>query len=155
MTGFEEAVRSSDDLRDGLRTGLDALLPADKNRLMVTHSRRLRGSVDIDGHLRSKHPQSPRWDYAVGYQAVEDETSTEKVYWVEVHSATEGEVSAVLEKLRWLQEWISKNAPRLSKMEGEFVWIASGKTSISPTSPKRRLMAKAGLKLVGGKLKIG
>ena len=53
-----------------------------------------------------------RWDYGLGYQPA---NGREQAVWVEVHSATTKEVSAVLRKLGWLRDWLEEHAEQLNK----------------------------------------
>ncbi|MFM7931910.1 MAG: hypothetical protein ACKO9Q_29720, partial [Pirellula sp.] len=74
---------------------------------------------------------------------------------VEVHPATEGEVSKVVKKLAWLKSFINAEVAELAQIKSRIFWISSGKTSISPTSKKRRILALNGIELAGKKLRIG
>jgi hypothetical protein len=93
--------------------------------------------------------------YLIGYQFTEGRKVTEWVYMVEVHPATEGEVSKVIKKLAWLKSFINAEVSELNQIKSRTFWISSGKTAISPTSKKRRILAANGIELVGKKLRLG
>jgi hypothetical protein len=69
----------------------------------------------------------------------------EMIYWVEIHPATEREIKNVIAKLRWLKTWLRDHAPNLNRMRCEFLWLSSGRTSLSPSAPQRKRMAQHGL----------
>ena len=154
MSRFQDAVEKSPEIKDAYCAGLQALQAVDRRRVDVQDTQSISGSVNIDGHLSGRYPQDPRWDYAIGYKIVDGKSAFETIYWAEVHPATEGNVNDVLAKLKWLKSWMETQARELRSIQSKFVWIASGKTAISPTSQKRKQMAEAGLTLAGGKLRI-
>ncbi len=69
--------------------------------------------------------------------------------WVEVHTATTREVSAVIRKLEWLRAWLRTEAAQLNRLTGHvgqdsFVWIASNGDHIPRNSSQfRRLQLTA------------
>ena len=123
-----------------------------KHRRYVTceDPQRLTGSIDLDSALAQQpgYAHAPRWDYGLGYRP---ENGPEQAVWVEVHSATTKEVSAVLRKLRWLRDWLNGNAEGLKRMTyagGEdvrFVWIASSGVKILKNSSKARRLSQNGI----------
>jgi hypothetical protein len=113
---------------------------------------RLAGSVDLDAALADKFPNDARWDYGIGHQPAD--AKGEMVYWVEIHPATSGEVKVVLAKLAWLKRWLQASAPRLRKMRRAFVWVSSGKTSFTLSSPQQKQFALLGLRHRGRAFKI-
>ncbi|MFM8260985.1 MAG: hypothetical protein ACKN9S_01780 [Pirellula sp.] len=157
MSRFQKVVQKSESIKAAYRDGLGALIETDRNRIEVANIRHLTGSVDIDNHLRNLEPyrNATRWDYLIGYQYNDGRKVTEVVYIVEVHPATEGEVSKVVKKLAWLKSFINAEVAELAQIKSRIFWISSGKTSISPTSKKRRILALNGIELAGKKLRIG
>ena len=144
---FREAVEIIPSLGQAWQTGLSALRSVDRERIRAEDTRRLKGSVDLDSTLQSTLPNDPRWDYAIGYQHTN--LRAEAVYWVEVHPASDGEIKVVLKKLEWLKQWLRETAPRLNSMRREFIWISSGKTSLTLTAPQQKQFALQGLQHKG------
>ena len=149
---FERAVRAEPPPVDGAYCkGMRAL--EKKHRKLVTceDPRRLTGSIDLDSALarRPCHASAARWDYGLGYRPPEEKR--EQAVWVEVHSATTGEVTAVFKKLRWLRDWLNAGAGRLKRMTDRadsdirFVWIASAGVKIPRNSPQARLLSQSAI----------
>ena len=117
-------------------------------------ARDLQRSTTVDGEHRSglKQPgyaSTARWDYGLGYRP--PAARREQAVWIEVHSATTGEVSAVLRKLQWLRDWLNNGAGRLKRMTDRadsdirFVWIASNGVNIPPNFPQARRLSKSAI----------
>ena len=147
---FKEAVEAAPHpVREKFRFGKQAL-NGHRNRVNCADSRRLTGSIDLDSALKREQPHATRWDYGLGYKPPR---GREQAIWVEVHSATTGEVSKVLEKLQWLKDWLNGEAEdlkRLTDRAGEdirYVWIASGKVRIPSHMPQARRLNQSGLPL--------
>ena len=149
---FKQAVEGTPEIADAWKAGLQALPAVDRQRIDVRKTRSLSGSVNLDSTLRSNYPSESRWDYGVGYRT--GGRNGETVYWVEVHPATSGDVSVVLRKLDWLKQWLHDKAPKLNGMRKEFVWISSGKTSFTSSSPQAKRIAAHGFRHSGGRLRI-
>jgi hypothetical protein len=95
--------------------------------------------------LEDALPNAPRWDYGVG---VAQGGVGDKIHWVEVHPATDGDVKDVLRKLAWLRTWLRENARHLLAMtaaEKGFVWIATKDIGFRPGSPKAKQLEAQGL----------
>jgi hypothetical protein len=144
---FKDAVERTPDLQDAWRRGFQALLAADRRHVEAEATRRLAGSVNVDAALAEDYPNEPRWDYAVGHRPANG--SGEVVYWIEIHPASSGEVSVVLNKLAWLKRWLQKAAPELRAMRKSFVWVSSGRTSFTLSSPQQKQFALHGLRHTG------
>lgn len=144
---FRAGTAACADLKPYYRRGLRGLRVADRVRICASDPRKLTGSIDIDSALKQRLPAAPRWDYAIGYEP--DSGRDEVVHWVEVHPATDGEVGTVKRKLAWLKHWMRENARELAAMERRFIWVASGRSALSPVSPARRSLAQAGCRFVG------
>jgi hypothetical protein len=144
---FKDAVEATPDLQNAWRSGLRALRRTDRQHVDAQDGRRLAESVDVDSALAAKCPTDPRWDYGVGYDPVD--ASGETVYWIEIHPARSGEIDRVLARLAWLKAWLAASAPRLHVMRKAFVWISSGKTSFTLSSPQQKRFALVGLRHVG------
>jgi len=148
---FRNAVQQTALLAGAFRPGLQALRSSDRRRVKAD-SQRLTGSVCLDQALKQACQNDPRWDYGIGYR--ESKQGNEMVCWLEVHPATQGEIKKVAEKLQWLKNWLSQQAPRLHAIKRRFVWIASGKVAISPRAPGLRKLAQKGLRFGGRRLKL-
>lgn len=144
---FREAVEITPSLGQGWQKGLAALRSVDRERVHAEDTRRLKGSVDLDSTLKSTLPNDPRWDYGIGYHHTNLRADT--VYWVEVHPASDGEIKVVLKKLAWLKQWLCESAPKLKSMRREFIWISSGKTSLTLSAPQQKQFALQGLQHKG------
>jgi hypothetical protein len=101
--------------------------------------------VDLDAALRESLPNDHRWDYSIG---VEHKPTVDKVHWVEVHPAGEGEVREVLLKHKWLKTWLSQNARQMLRMTRElngYVWIATKGIGFRQGSPKAKQLQAQGI----------
>ncbi len=144
---FRAAVEASEILRPHLNAGLQALLSVDSDRIRAKHTRRITGSVNLDTALAASLPNSPRWDYGVGYRL--KNSTSDIVHWIEVHPATDREAGIVVKKLAWLKQWIAADAQKLSCLDPRYIWISSGSTRLTPTAPALRQLAQLGCKNVG------
>ena len=123
--------------------GKKALEGRHRRLVNCAEPRRIMGSVNLDATLAktSTYASEPRWDYGLGYKA---EGHPECAVWVEVHTATTGEVSRVLQKLKWLKDWLNSNADELRKLteladvENRYFWIASNGVHIPRNSRQAR-----------------
>ena len=155
---FREAVEDAPPPVNGAyRAGIQALEPGiqalerrHRERVTCGDSRRLTGSIDLDKALEREpgYANAARWDYGVGYRP---RNGPEQAVWVEVHSATTREVSAVLRKLQGLRDWLNGNAAQLMRMtnasaeDRRYVWIASASVRIPGNSPQARLLNMSGI----------
>ena len=76
------------------------------------------------------------------------------LYWVELHTASDSEVKVVIRKALWLLEWFKGAGQGLAAFERDIVWVSSGPTYLTPTASQKKQMAQAGLRQVGGMLRI-
>ena len=139
---FRKAVKACPDLT--LRDGLQAVSPANRERIRPKDTRSVTGSVDIDEDLRELLPTDNRWDYAVGYRGNENR---EKAFFIEVHSAEPSEIRCVVRKAQSLKAWAERNAPDLWNMTvpREIHWVASGRCDLRLNDSYRRRLAKVGV----------
>ena len=151
---FKNAVEKTTDIRHALRAGLKALKKADKAHVTADDTSRLSGSIDLDAALAMKLPQERRWDYAVGHRP--SNSRCEMIYWIEIHPASgNSSVGAVLGKLESLRSWLRDRAPLLDVLRPRrFIWISSGRTSFTLSSPQQKRFAVFGLRHVGHILRI-
>lgn len=145
MTAFRQAVEKTPNLGpDAFNEGLGALAKPDKQRLTVNAPQALCGSVNLDERLKKTAPQAARWDYAVCHGS-----KPPRVHWIEVHPASDYGVSDVQKKIDWLRLWLNEDGRRLAKFDRAFVWISSGSTTFTRTSPAARRLAQAGVIAAG------
>jgi len=149
---FKEAIHQTPDVTDSWRQGLQALRAEDRPHVVAEDTRRLRGSADIDTAVLSKEPNANRWDFGIAYQ--HEDRNDEVIYWTEMHTGSDSEVKVVIKKAQWLVNWLKKSAPKLNAFECDIVWVSSGATSMTLSSPQQKLMAQVGLRHVGSKLRI-
>lgn len=109
---------------------------------------RLTGSIDLDATLADQEPNATRWDYGIGFR----HKRREYAVWVEVHPAQTNRVRGMLNKLRWLQDWLAGDGrplDRLTDRDGPtrpFVWLASGSIRLPANSPQARQASQAGIR---------
>ena len=149
---FKQAVAETPSLKNAWQGGLQALRAADRQHIVAEDTRRLTGSVDADTELKNDFPNDPRWDYGIGHRPAN--LASEIVYWVEIHPASSGQVNAVLQKLVWIKTWLRNAAPELNAMRKAFIWVSSGKTSFTLSSPQQKQFALQGLLHTGRVFKI-
>ncbi len=142
---FQGAVADAPSpVNQAYRPGKQALERRHRKLVTCSDTQRLTGSIALDTTL-AQHPDyanQSRWDYGIGYKP---RMGTERAVWVEVHTATTSEVSAVIRKLQWLRAWLRSEAEQLNRLTGDvgeerFVWIASnGDHILRNSSQFRRL----------------
>jgi len=149
---FKKAVSETRHLASAWMSGLGALRAQDRLHLNPEDTRLLKGSADIDSALQPHEPNAHRWDFAIGYRHTDRQEDC--VYWVEIHTANDKEVKVVLDKLRWLRTWLKGDGLLLSRFERDFVWVSSGATSFTLSSPQLKQFAQLGLQHKGSVLRI-
>ena len=143
---FQDAVASSNDVRDCCRPGLQALIERDRNRLSCEEPRKISGSLHLDAEVALLYPNAARWDYGIGIKKTE---AKDEAIWVEVHPADANQVPRMIDKLTWLKNWLNGSAPNLmviTKNDSPYVWVASGRVSFQRSSPQAKKLALAGIK---------
>jgi hypothetical protein len=141
---FQQAVMAIPSVRNYYKPGLQALTEADKNRIQCNDSRMLTGSICVDKALEITNPNSPRWDYGIGYRFANKETAI----WVEVHPASSTSIKDMLDKLKWLKQWLSTQAHQLkalTKAKDCYYWVSTSDIAITKHSPQARGLAMVGL----------
>lgn len=145
---FREAVEATTGLEDAFRPGLEALRARDRACIQCGNTRQLRGSVDLDTALMAAFPNDNRWDYAIAYG------TNEAIYWVEIHTGDSHGISEVTKKGQWLRQWLQGNGHGLNSEPRNIVWVSSGPTTFTKSDPKLKLLAAAGVRHVGSRLRI-
>ena len=147
---FRQAVHGTPHLGgNAFHAGIQALKAIDRSRIACAKTSNLSGSVDVDVALKQILPNSPRWDYAIGYRQ-----KAEVVYWVEVHPASLGNIAEVQSKLQWLKGWLAGDGYKLRRLDARFIWVSSGRTTLTAGSPAVRKLAQQGVQVVGRVLRI-
>lgn len=145
---FKAAVAMTPAIAHAHQPGIQALVPADKKRLLVAET--ATGSVALDEALRDRFPNANRWDYGIGLPA----GKAEQVLWLEVHHAASGETEHVLRKLRWLKGWLRDEAPELDRMPAKFIWLLSNVENPNDRRRRQQLAEKHGLRRHQGALNL-
>ena len=78
----------------------------------------------------------------------------EFIYWVEPHTASDSEIDVVIRKANWLLKWLKQPGNLLDQFKRDIVWVSSGRTSFTLSSPQTKRMAVAGLTHKGQVLRI-
>lgn len=149
---FRQAVERTARLTSAWRAGLQALSPADRARLTLSQPGRLAGSVNLDAAFARSLPASPRWDYGIAYR--DGPRQAERICWLEVRPSTPGEVPVVLGKQAWLLSWLADEGVALDRFPREFVWVSSGRTSVTRNSPQAKRLSARGIRLAGARLRL-
>lgn len=140
---FEQAVAATQCICSAYKAGLQAIEARHRQLIKCQKSRRLAGSVNLDEALARSCPNESRWDYAIGiHRNVDDEA-----IWVEVHPASSTHIEDMLDKLKWLRNWLDTAGTPLKKLtKGRFYWLAKdGSVNITPNSRQAKQLAAAGL----------
>ena len=141
VNSFKSAVEKTPDIAPCFQAGLQALGKHSK-KIELEETLLCSGSVDIDACTTAKYPQSSRWDYALCYKS--------EVFFVEVHTANTREVTAVLNKLKWLKDWLNAQAPEINKLKAKsqspFIWLQSNNFKLLGGSKQYKAAIQAGIK---------
>lgn len=147
---FKQAVAETPTIAQHYQPGIQALIPADKKRLV--NAQRATGSVALDEALKSRFPNAHRWDYGIGLQ-----NGAAEVLWLEVHHAASGETDRVIRKLQALKHWLQTEAPALNQMKpkSKFIWLLSNtETNPNDRTKRHQLAEKHGLRRHQGPLDL-
>ncbi len=158
---FEDAVRKAPlPVCNAYQPGKQALKGEHRDQVTCRDSRRFTGSVDLEAAINVTQDQETMnpWDYGFGFR---ERDGREVAVWIEVHTASTTEVSAVLRKLEWLQRWLRYEAPALHGLSqgcsggNNYFWLATAAgVHITPNSPQARRLRQAGLDLPRRSLKL-
>lgn len=145
---FKNAVLATPEVKDCFQQGLKAM-GRNSNKVILSDTRKVDGSLDVDTCVSRLYPNENRWDYVLGYAG--------NAYFVEIHPAQTSEVSTVLKKLQWLKDWLNRKAPEINQLKARektpFYWVQTGKFKIPSTSRQYKQVVDAGL-LPIAKLKL-
>ncbi len=143
---LEKALRADSPLSDCLRLGKRAL-EGNRTRVVAQPPRLVTDSVDVDTFLEAEHPNEARWDYLLGLD------HKVKIIAVEVHPATDREVSRVVAKKTWTQAELKKHLKSRS-LVSKWFWVSSGTTGFTRTGMAQRRLNAAGIVAVGRALRL-
>lgn len=137
---FKNAVVKCSEIKNAFMPGLSALKGNSKH-VKPTDTKLVNGSVDIDDTLKVIYPNESRWDYVVGY--------ADEAFFIEVHPAGTSNVSEMVNKVKWLKNWLASSAPDLNVLHKTkvYYWIPSGKFSILPGSVEFKRIAANNLRI--------
>jgi hypothetical protein len=150
---FKTALENTLNLENSYQPGLQALRAEDRPHIQADDTRRLRGSADIDAALLKAEPNANRWDFAIAYQHT-NPNAAEFIYFVELHTASDSQVSVVIRKAQWLVNWLQNDGRLLAAFDHDIVWVSSGSTSFTPSATKLKQMALLGMRHCGTILRI-
>lgn len=134
---FKDVIVAIKQVSSCYKNGLQAL-GNNSAKIKPLRSRNCEGSLNIDSCLREVESDAPRWDYIIGYNS--------KVYCIEVHPASGGEVKSVINKVNWIKNWLNTIGISIkiyNRKHPTYHWIASGKVTILRNSTYARKLSEA------------
>ena len=139
---FKEAVAATPQVKNCHKEGKQAILGKERDKVSLADATKCGGSLFIDQCLidQKLHPNANRWDYAIDYDG--------EVYFFEIHSAKTDQVSKVIKKLEWLQEWLHTTGSEIYKLRAKtpYFWVQSDGYHILPRSAEQALAAQNGIR---------
>lgn len=129
-----------------VKKGLQAVKNEHHTKIDAANSKKVLYSIDIDSDLTRAgyKPLEKKWDYVIAYEI---DRNSDKVYFVETHSAHTGNVSEVIQKAIALRDWAISHAKELWGMKPrEIVWIASGPVKIRGHDVALKRLSKLGVR---------
>ncbi|MGL4942160.1 MAG: hypothetical protein ACRC46_03095 [Thermoguttaceae bacterium] len=151
---FRKALsQTKPDVSSHYQSGLNALTTNQRGKV-VQGSHSITGSVNVEEALEPLRHDAERYPKCCDFLIGSKKSNTERVSFVEIHPATDGEVNSVVAKFDFVKLWTQDggSALRIVDDQPRYFWIASGKNDISPNG-KRKLDAK-GIRCVGGTLEF-
>ena len=140
---FKQAIEQTPGIEHAYRLGLQAIRRRDRERISGDRNSRLAGSANLDDALQEIYPNEARWDYGIGLVVNQQ---ADRIVWAEVHPASTSHVKGMINKLKWLKNWLNTCAPRIKEMETvQFCWIASGGVRFSKNSRYAKRLAQSGI----------
>lgn len=141
--GVRAALYPASRLMDLVENGLQAMSGIDRGRISVNSPGHVHDSLALDNRSGS----TGEWDYLLGV-----DEQHRPVIGVEVHPATNGEVASVVAKqqrsLAALRTHMAVTNIR------RWIWISSGKDTVSRGSTEWRRLIQARIELVGRHLSL-
>lgn len=141
--GVRASLFPASSLASLVANGLQAVSGIDRGRITVDPHDHVHDSLALDGRDGS----TGEWDYLLGI----DEPQR-PVIGVEVHPATNGEVAAVIAKQQ--RSVLALRTHMAVTHIRRWIWISSGKDTVSRGSTEWRKLIKARIELVGRHLSL-
>jgi len=145
---FQRAVEQIAEIAASHCPGLQAIKSAHRRQIATKSGKVWRGSVDLDAALAARYPKANRWDYGIGIHR----DHAEHAIWVEFHPASSLHIEEVLKKLTWLKAWLNSSGRPLRAMTRRYVWVATGKVTVTRDSRRMIKLAQEGLHFAGSRL---
>ncbi len=127
-----------------VRPGKAALKGEHRSRIEASRQARITDTMDLEAALRGLDPNSPRWDYAVGWL----KGQTPCCCFVEVHPANTRQVDQILRKKKAVEMVLQRQAPRVLELADTtrlrmalpvWPWLAN--------TPRARRLREAGVSM--------
>jgi hypothetical protein len=141
--GVRAALFPASHLHELVENGLRAMSGVDRDRISVEPSSHVQDSLALD----DRHGSTGEWDYLIG-----TDDQHRPVIGVEVHPATNGEVARVIAKQQ--RSAAALQAHMAVASIRRWIWISSGKDTVSRGSTEWRKLIKARIELVGRHLSL-
>lgn len=132
-------------LLEMVHDGLGALSKAHRGLLADELKSDFADSLDLDAALEAKHPQENRWDYLVGHGP------TKNVIAIESHTATDKQVSVVIEKRSAARRQLRDHL-RDGAQPSAWIWVTEGKGGFAQSERTTRLLDQAGITFASRKV---
>lgn len=141
-----------------VRPGKDALKGEHRSRIEASRQARITETMDLEAALRGQDPNSPFWDYAVGWLTRQIACCC----FVEVHPANTRQVDQILRKKKAVEMVLQRQAPRVLELAETtrlrmalpvWRWLATeASVGIHANTPQARRLREAGLSMPVRKL---
>jgi hypothetical protein len=141
--GLRAALFPTSSFSDLVENGLQAVSGVDRARITADPASYVRDSLALDERSGS----TGEWDYLLGI-----DEHHRPVVGVEIHPATNGEVAAVIAKK---QRSITVLQAHMTVADiRRWIWISSGRDTVSRSSTEWRRLIQARIELVGRHLTL-
>lgn len=144
-TPIQSALKEESELNTKLKKGIQAVKSGDKKFIAVNLRTRFSDSIDIDEAFRKTHGKQNRWDYLLG------DSRNNKIVGLEPHSATDGEISVVINKRKSCRAQLGPHLKQGSNVSAWF-WVASGKIDFTIMDKARLNLDNNGITFVDKQL---
>lgn len=134
-----------------VKSGKDAIKGEHRDRVTVSRGCTLTDTANLEEALGSLSPSDPRWDYAIGWKALESDNCC----FVEVHPANTRHVDDVVRKKMAATKLLVQHAPgmldtadrtRRRTKQPVWHWIRTdAHVDIHPNMPAWRKLRQAGI----------
>ncbi len=82
--------------------------------------------------------------------------STDRAIFLELHPATISGVKLVIRKKEWIKQWLSTTpgGKAILKLQPTYIWAASGKNYLPPTSQELKRLAAKGIRFEPRRVRV-